>query len=868
MATVYLARDIRHSRRVALKLLKPELGAVLGVERFLSEIAVTANLQHPNLLPLFDSGEANGLLFYVMPFVEGESLRARLEREKQLPLEEAVRLSVAIAGALDYAHQHGVIHRDLKPENILLQAGQPVIADFGIALAVSNAGGARVTQTGLSLGTPQYMSPEQATGDRAIDLRTDIYSLAAMTYEMLTGEPPHTGSTAQAIIAKLMTEDVRPLGILRRTVPPHVDAAVRHGLEKLAADRFATAGDFALALTGARPYVGTGMVTSAMPAATGTRLPLRTRALVAALAVVAVGGLSSTAWVATRPEPAKVLSRFDLLLPDSVSLYAGGGTKLAISRDGSAIVVAATRAGVTGLYIRRLDDPVAQLIRGSTSPVVASGMNPSFSPDGEWIVYSSPDGLKKIPAVGGTPQTIDDSTTGAASWGPDNRISYTRGGDLWVASAEGRDGRRLARGENAALRWPFVLPNGTHALVGLRHGLLGNQLDSIELAVVSMTDGSVEPLGIRGTNPQYSATGHLLFGRSGGLVFAVSFDPASRKATGEPRLILERVWIGTGGATGFAVADNGTIVSHGGATTSGAIRELVRVDRTGTIRAIPWGALGFTSPRISPDGERIAVSVDENSELGGSVLIVDVATGARQRLTELGGGQAPEWSRDGARVIFLHGTSRGRGITSRAWDRSSPDVALATDSPLGLYELAVGAPGGVWAVRGNSGGNRQIYLAHADSLASPRPFVATTADERAPAISPDGKWLAYASDESDRHEIYVEPLPGPGPRLQVSVDGGNEPLWSRDGRTLYYRGPARIRTAQVGGAPLRVMARDSLFEDNLPTTQSSRAWDIFPDGQSFLFTRGPARAQISEISVVLNWPQLLSRAAAEGSQRN
>src|SRR6187397_2994458 len=209
MATVYLARDLRHDRPVALKVLKPELGAVLGADRFLTEIKVTANLQHPNLLPLFDSGEADGLLFYVMPFVEGESLRARLEREKQLPIDEAIRISVAIANALDYAHSHGVIHRDLKPENILLQAGQPVIADFGIALAVSKAGGNRITQTGLSLGTPQYMSPEQATGDRVIDGRTDIYSLGAMTYEMLTGEPPHIGHTSQAIIARLLTDKPR-----------------------------------------------------------------------------------------------------------------------------------------------------------------------------------------------------------------------------------------------------------------------------------------------------------------------------------------------------------------------------------------------------------------------------------------------------------------------------------------------------------------------------------------------------------------------------------------------------------------------------------------------------------------------------------
>src|SRR5512138_1584100 len=206
MATVYLAHDLRHDRNVALKVLKPDLGAVLGVERFLSEIKVTANLQHPNLLPLFDSGEAEGLLYYVMPYVEGESLRSRLDREKQLPIDEAIRISVAIANALEYAHNHGVIHRDLKPENILLQSGQPVIADFGIALAVSKAGGSRITQTGLSLGTPAYMSPEQATGDRVIDARSDIYSLAAVTYEMLVGDPPHTGSTVAAVIAKVLTE--------------------------------------------------------------------------------------------------------------------------------------------------------------------------------------------------------------------------------------------------------------------------------------------------------------------------------------------------------------------------------------------------------------------------------------------------------------------------------------------------------------------------------------------------------------------------------------------------------------------------------------------------------------------------------------
>src|SRR6266568_8433174 len=250
MATVYLAIDLRHNRNVALKVLNPELGAVLGAERFLAEIQVTANLQHPNLLPLFDSGEVDGLLFYVMPFVEGESLRTRLDREKQLPVDEAVRIACSVANALSYAHRHHVIHRDLKPENILLHEEQPLIADFGIALAVSNAGGARITQTGLSLGTPQYMSPEQATGDRVVDGRTDIYSLGAITYEMLTGDPPHTGSTTRAIIAKVLTDKPRPVRLTRASVPDHIAAAVEMALEKLPADRFPSAAAFSEAITG------------------------------------------------------------------------------------------------------------------------------------------------------------------------------------------------------------------------------------------------------------------------------------------------------------------------------------------------------------------------------------------------------------------------------------------------------------------------------------------------------------------------------------------------------------------------------------------------------------------------------------------
>ena len=248
MATVYLAEDLKHKRKVALKVLKPELAAVLGAERFVQEITTTASLQHPHILPLFDSGEAGSFLFYVMPYIEGETLRGKLDRETQLGVEEAVRIASDVASALHYAHEHGVIHRDIKPENILLHDGRPMVADFGIALAVSAAAGGRMTETGLSLGTPHYMSPEQATAEKDITARSDVYSLASVLYEMLTGSPPHVGASAQQIIMKIVTEEAPPVATVRKAMPPNVAAAVGKGLQKLPADRFASAAEFAGAL--------------------------------------------------------------------------------------------------------------------------------------------------------------------------------------------------------------------------------------------------------------------------------------------------------------------------------------------------------------------------------------------------------------------------------------------------------------------------------------------------------------------------------------------------------------------------------------------------------------------------------------------
>jgi hypothetical protein len=393
MATVYLARDLRHDRQVALKVLHPDLAATIGADRFLSEIKTTANLQHPHILPLHDSGVADGYLFYVMPYVSGETLRSRLEREQQLPVTEAVRIAAEVADALGYAHKRGIVHRDIKPENILLQDGHAVVADFGIALAVQQAGGQRLTQTGLSLGTPQYMAPEQAMGDRHVDARADVYALGVVLYEMLAGEPPFTGPSAQAIVAKVITEAPRPLRTLRPTVSIAVESAVMTALQKLPADRQSNGVEFGDAL--ARPVTPD----SARP----TRSGLSPVALaIAAVAFLAVGVLTTLG--VTRGKPSAIVT----YIPKTFNTQAIFTARLAA--DGKTILFSAAAEGHTPrIYIIRPEYAEAQ-------PVSDSGVHLlAVSSQNEMAVLTNAQFLShllfigtlaRMPIGGGAPRPI------------------------------------------------------------------------------------------------------------------------------------------------------------------------------------------------------------------------------------------------------------------------------------------------------------------------------------------------------------------------------------------------------------------------------------------------------------------------------
>ncbi|MGH7606249.1 MAG: protein kinase domain-containing protein, partial [Gemmatimonadales bacterium] len=397
MATVYLARELKHDREVALKVLRPEIAAQLGAERFLNEISITARLDHPHILTLIDSGESDGFLWYAQPYIRGESLRDRLRREGPLGIDEALAITRQAANALEYAHRHGVIHRDIKPENILLHEGEAMLADFGIALALREAGGNRLTATGLSLGTPQYMSPEQATGERQLDARSDVYSLGAVLYEMLAGEPPYTGANAQAVIAKLLTERPRRLRAIRATVPAGVEAAVATALEKMPADRFHHAAEFAASLQPAAVAQ-----TRAAP-----QSPAR-RAWALGAAVLILAALAGIALVRALRD-----TSLGLAIGRSEQLTADPGLEIqpALSPDGRLVAYAAGTAARMRIFIR----PVGNAdggggMGGRTIPLsddsTAVETQPRWSPDGTRLLFLTRGGVAVAPALGGSSRPV------------------------------------------------------------------------------------------------------------------------------------------------------------------------------------------------------------------------------------------------------------------------------------------------------------------------------------------------------------------------------------------------------------------------------------------------------------------------------
>jgi len=852
MATVYLAEDQRHQRQVALKVLRPELSALLGSERFLKEIQVTANLQHPHLLPLFDSGGVDGLLFYVMPYVAGESLRQKLNREKQLGVDEAVRITTQVASALDYAHRQSVIHRDIKPENVLLHEGQALVADFGIALALRQAGGNRLTETGLSLGTPQYMSPEQATGDRALDARSDIYSLACVLYEMLAGEPPHTGPTVQAVIAKVVTDRPRPVTELRGTVPAHVAAALDVALAKLPADRFASARAFSEALN--RP----GFVAPSMAAPLGS---LTRRGMGRRMLGILSGWLAAAImlllWLVARAHaPAAEPTRhLDIVLPDSAPLdffgpstFGEGRPALALSPDGRTLVYVARRGATTQLYRRQLTSDRAEPIPGTEG-----AFDPFFSPDGEWIGFVAASELRKVPLRGGTPVTITrvEMLCGAV-WTADDRILvnqyYFR--PLSVVSAAGGELAPLfVRNDEAPttgailMTWPQVLPDGRWLLgSGQRHMLLAS-LESGKTYVIGpdrvMPADSATSF-VRGTYPRYVASGHIIY-LSGNTLMALPFDARHFRVLGPAAPVLAGVRRENAQGPGqYAVAGDGTLVFAPG--TDAAASVVVWADHSGRVLdTLPVPPGDHFDLRSSPDGRWVAVSTYRAAGPDDHQL-VDLERGLSRSLGAIT--SILQFWPDGSRIIV---EVQNSSVALPVSGSGSADTIL----PRGWIVQDVAADG-------------RLLLAWGPSDSTGTWLVSRDDGQRAVQVSdgywgyfaPDGRHLAYATGEG----LFVALTSDPSAGEKVAPAGAYEGRWSRTGEELYYRDGRRwmaVPVATSGG--LRTGSPVRLFEGRFLQVEGW-AFDVGPGGRFLLF-QGPPEETTGRLSVVTNFGAELNRLA-------
>jgi len=881
MATVYLAQDLRHDRKVAIKVLRPELAAVIGAERFLAEIRVTANLQHPHILPLHDSGESDGFLFYVMPFIEGESLRDRLDRETLLPIEDAFQIVQEVADGLGHAHDLGVVHRDIKPANILLSGGHALVADFGIARAVTEAGGSRLTETGLSLGTPHYMSPEQASGDQDVDARSDEYALGCVLYEMLVGEPPHTGPNAQAIITKALTQPVPSVRKSRELVNPQADAAIAKALAKLPADRFATVQQFAEALrrSGTEPWDTAG---SHLAAASGERgrgswmTPLAW-SLVGVLGAVVAGLLF---WPSAVPSsslgrPARLILDPRPAAAVSIGAFRAGAEvdALAISPDGRSIAFVGRESDEvnTHIYLRTLDGFEARRL-----PETESAGSPFFSPDGEWLgFYSwSDQRLKKMPVTGGVPQVLCAcDPVLSAHWGPDDLIVMDTPNlqGLRVVPASGGTPEQITfldrhlEGAENYFGHPQFLPDGQHVLFTAWGGGGGTR----RIALFSMESGERTTLLEEGWAPRYVESGHLVFQRMNQL-WAVPFDPEKLEMTGTPLPVVDSVFSAPFSSLA-AVSAHGTLVYAPGPVPDPQT-SMHWIERSGQHHRIPVesGSWTIMGPRLSPDGGRIVFAGPDPSgysagQIANRTWIHDIARETTQPITDQGTGDFwPLWTPDGRSVVFTSAGTEGSYDLRRApADGSGPSEILFSDEAIkNAHSWVPDGDGLIFQRAPTPGSGFDIWLLPMEGAGEAIPLVEGPASEAHPSLSPDGRWLAYASDQSGRFEIYLRRYPDLDETLQISTSGGMGPLWRSDSGELYFYRHSfdggytatfmRVPMDDGPGSPEAMFEVSSIGSIGVPY---GKGYDVTPDGQSFLVVVDEQGIPLflPDLRVVFNW---------------
>ncbi len=846
MGEVYRARDTRLGRDVAIKVLPDAFARdAERLARFEREAQILASLNHSNIAALYGLEEHNGTRYLVLEYVPGETLAENVKRGA-LGIEEALETCKQIAEALEAAHEKGIVHRDLKPANIkITPEGKVKVLDFGLAkeTAVKSAASdlsnsptlTAYTKAGVILGTAAYMSPEQARG-RPVDKRADIWAFGCLLYECLTGRQPFGGDTVTDRMAAIIRSEPDWL-LLPSATPPAARRLLRRSLQKDPQRRLHDAGDArmeieeALAELGLRA-AGEVSVPARVPSISTWRSALPW-ALTALFAIAA----AATFWL-WKSAPAPPLVRFNVPLPDDAPLALArnrSARPLAVSADGTRIAYEARHGSSTQIYVRTLREFAALPVAGTEG-----GFGPFFSPDGQWLGFFADGKLKKIPLAGGPPLALADAPSGfGASWGPDDTIVFTPAafGGLYRVSAGGGAPQLLTtpdvkQGERIHVD-PQFLPGGKAVLFTIfsATGYAANRI-----AAVWLDNREQRVVMQNGAYARYLPGGHLVYMRSQALL-AVPFTLKDLRAAGNPVPLVEGIRV-FGDTAHFAVSDNGLLVYAPSASASNDY-SLVWVERNGKETPVTAARREYEDLHLSPDGRYVALTIEGDET---DVWVYEFARESFARLTAGGGNRDPLWTPDGKRLVY-NAAKASANLFWRPVDGSAPEERLTT-SESAQYPTGW-TPDGRLLVFSEFG--RGLWILPYDRGAGkPRPLVAETTDHA--TLSRDGRWLALEAGG----QVYVQPFPGPGPKVQVSTEGGYEPLWSPDGRELFYREGAKIMAAQVTISPTLSASRPKpLFEGPYRTT--GRDYDITPDGKRFIMIRGEQQSDTKQLHGVLNW---------------
>jgi serine/threonine-protein kinase len=905
MGQVWRARDTRLGRDVAVKVLPAEFATDPDrLRRFEQEARAAAALNHPNILVLHDVGRHEGQPYLVTELLEGETLREQIGRGG-LAVSRAVDLGIQIARGLAAAHEQRIVHRDLKPGNVFVtKDGTVKILDFGLAKltqpvsGTEGTGGAAAsgtdTASGLAVGTVGYMAPEQIRL-QVVDHRADIFAFGCVLYELLSGRRAFQGDTPADTMSAILTKDPEPLAGVIERLPAALDRIVRRCLAKVPDDRFSSAHDVGLALEvlaadEPRPI---GPTSISRWRAGGRRMV----AVVALTAGALLGGVvlaNVFSWIAVgqtdRAAPQVVRSLLGVAPADELNAggwpgswipTAGGSrTALAWTPDGRALVFVGRRGGEQQLYVRALEEAEARPLPGTDGAQM-----PAVSADGRWVAFWAAGAIRKVPLAGGPPSVLVPDVVAppaGMAWNTDGPLLFA-GFDANRATTvqKAGDGKStpvttLGPGEMAHVL-PQWLPGGTTILFTVRKRFFGWGGDDV--VVQDVATGARKALLREAVDARYE-DGYLIFMRTGTL-FAAPFDPATLEVRGEPAALIAGVAQALLSATSgniigagqFVVAPSGSLAYISGSVGSYPDARLVSVDRAGRVKPLSAPPRAYRHVRVSPQGDRLAVTVA--SLAGHSVWVFDIGRGVLTKLPGQGDVAWTGWTADGNRILldeFENGTRRlswqqadGTTLPVRLAERLTP----ASCSPDGREIVGV-KDEDLWT------------LVVQDPAGAPRPLVQTPAAERAPALSPDGRWLAFESNASGRFEVYLQPYPGPGTRVQVSLDGGSNPAWHPSGRELFFLtstddpGPSQLNVVTITpGTFLKVGQPRKLFEFGPDLDVKAfplRGYDVSADGESF-FTRqetvGTAAPPVTHVHLVLNWlDEVKARLAGSGPSAN